>query len=170
MMHVAPEKVFYELFSASPFIDYYPCDLFPNRYAYNGTTRILKVDITAIPFENDFFDVILCNHVLEHISDEQKAMSELNRVLKPSGWGIFQVPLDHSLEKTYEDDSITSSKGREKAFGQYDHVRLYGRDYKDRLAAAGFKVREDHFVEQFQPDEIFRYGFDPQEVIYFCKK
>lgn len=170
LLHFAPEKVFYGIFSEMPEIDYFPCDLYPNIYDYNGKTKVRKADITNIPFPNDHFDFILCNHVLEHIPDDALAMSELYRVMKPNGMGIFQVPIDYSLDTTYEDFSITSPKARLKAFGRRDHVRWYGKDYKDRLKKAGFEVTEDHFVDSFTEEDQFKYGFDTTELIYLCKK
>ena len=83
--------------------------------------------------------------------------------------GVFQVPMRASLEKTYEDFSITSPKAREKAFGQFDHVRWYGQDYKDRLESVGFKIRIDDFVGKFSADEIFKYGLRAEQLIYYCE-
>jgi len=99
-----------------------------------------KIDITDISFGNDYFDFIICNHVLEHIQDDRKAMSELFRVLKPSGEAILQVPISKNAKETFEDFSITSPEEREKYFGQKDHVRIYGKNYKNRLENVDFKV------------------------------
>jgi SAM-dependent methyltransferase len=170
LMHFGPEKAFYDIFSEQCNIEYVPCDFVPEQYKYNGKVGLIKVDITDIPFEDDYFDVILCTHVLEHIPDDIKAMSELRRVMKPGGWGIFQVPIDYSREKTYEDFSITSRRGRKKAFGRGDHMRWYGRDYKDRLSSVGFKVTEDDYVKHFSPDELTRFGLISTELIYYCEK
>ena len=170
LLHFAPEKVFYTIFSEMSEIDYFPCDLHPNIYNYEGKTTVKKADITDIPFEDNYFDFILCNHVLEHIPNDALAMSELYRVMKPNGVGIFQVPIDYNRDKTYEDFSITSKKGRLKAFGRRDHVRWYGNDYKDRLANAGFEVMEDDFVNSFSKKKQFKYGFDSSEQIYYCEK
>lgn len=169
LLHFAPEKIFFDVFSTNPNIDYYPCDLFPEHYNYSDTTIVIKADLTDIPFDTNSFDIILCNHVLEHIPDDIKAMSELKRVLKINGWGIFQVPIDYTLENTFEDFSITTPEGREKAFGLNNHVRQYGKDYKDRLASVGFKVYEDDYVRKFNSDEIFKYGLTPNELIYYCE-
>jgi SAM-dependent methyltransferase len=170
ILHFAPEKVLYDIFSSSPGIQYYPCDLFPENYKNTGRIKITKVDITDIPFDSNQFDFILCNHVLEHVPDDHLAMSELFRVMKNDGFGIFQVPIDYNREHTYEDFSITTPEGRIKAFGQHDHVRWYGRDYKNRLAKVGFKVLEDDYVTTFSKNEQVRYGFMSSEMIYFCKK
>ena len=97
-------------------------------------------------------------------------MSELYRVMKKGGWGIFQVPIDYNREKTFEDFTITKPKDREIFFGQNDHVRVYGNDYKDRLKNAGFAVDENDYINGFSPAEVFKYGLTPNELIYHCKK
>ncbi|WP_153800680.1 class I SAM-dependent methyltransferase [Foetidibacter luteolus] len=170
LLHFAPEKALYDVFSENENIEYIPCDLFPEYYNYNGKVDIRTVDITNIPFEDNRFDVVLCNHVLEHIPDDKLAMRELYRVLKKGGWAILQVPIDYNRATTYEDFSIRTPEERLKAFGQSDHVRWYGRDYKDRLAEAGFKVTEDSYVKSFSSGDLFRYGLMASELIYYCKK
>jgi SAM-dependent methyltransferase len=170
LLHFAPEKVFFDRFAYMKNIKYYPCDIVPENYSQDGETVVLKADITSIPFEDGFFDIIICNHVLEHITDDGLAMRELHRVLKPMGWAILQVPIDYQLEKTYEDFSIVTPEGREKAFGQHDHVRWYGRDYKSKLEHEGFKVSEDPFIKKFTDEEMFKYGLFNDEMVYYCKK
>ena len=170
LLHFAPERFLHEKFSKLQNIKYFPCDLFPERYIFGTKPKVAKSDITRIPFDDNSFDVILCSHVLEHIPDDALAMSELYRVMKPGGWGIFQVPIDHNLDKTYEDFSITTPEGRTKAFGQSDHVRQYGNDYKNRLENAGFTVAMDDFVTKYSEKEIFRFGLDKKELIYRCEK
>ena len=156
LLHFAPERAFYNIFSTNHNIEYYPCDLSPEHYAYEGNVKVQKADITDIPFEENCFDVIICNHILEHIPNDALAMSELYRVLKKDGWAILQVPIDYKRETTYEDFSITTPEGRKTAFGQHDHVRRYGRDYKDRLKKVGFIVNEDDFVKSFSQEDLFR--------------
>lgn len=170
LLHFAPEKQFYDIFSRNKNIEYIPCDLFPEYYNFQGEVKIAKVDITNIPFANGYFDVVLCNHVLEHIPDDRLAMSELFRVMKKGAWAILQVPIDYNRETTYEDFSITTPEGRELAFGQNDHVRWYGRDYKERLTETGFKVTEDDYVKTFSPEDLFHYGLLASELIYYCEK
>jgi ubiquinone/menaquinone biosynthesis C-methylase UbiE len=99
---------------------------------------MVKVDITNIPFGENTVDVILCSHVLEHILDDQQAMSELYRILKPGRWALILVPFDAERAETFEDSSVVDPKERTRLFGQFDHVRLYGRDFMDRLEHAGF--------------------------------
>ncbi|RIA10271.1 methyltransferase family protein [Flavobacteriaceae bacterium MAR_2010_72] len=170
VLHFAPERFFYDLFSNLEHIDYMPCDLFPEFYNYQGELKVEKVDMTNMPYRDKTFDFIFHNQVLEHIPNDQLAMKELYRVMKPGGSGVFQVPIDYTRARTYEDFSITSPEARQKAFGQHDHVRWYGRDYKQRLESVGFKVIEDDFVKQFSTDDISKYGLTSNELIYYCEK
>ncbi len=163
ILHFAPEYMFQKRLSVLPNLDYISADL-RSQYAQ------FKIDITDIPYSNDSFDVILCCHVLEHVDDDKKAMLELFRVLKPGGWAILQVPLDPSLDKTYEDPNIVSPEDRARHFGQSNHLRLYGRDYKDRLKEAGFTVKVDSYVRKLDPAMIEEYRLDRTEDIYYCTK
>jgi predicted SAM-dependent methyltransferase len=140
VLHFAPERIFERLLKAQRNLDYVSADLQRRRAA-------VLADITEIPFSDDSFDVILCSHVLEHVQDDRKAMRELRRVLKPEGWAVILVPISSKRAQTYEDPAIVSPKERERAFGQHDHVRIYGRDFKDRLLEAGFKVADPKLEE-----------------------
>jgi len=131
---------------------------------------MVKMDIHAIPFSENTFDVIFCNHVLEHVKDDIQAVREMHRVLKPGGWAILQSPLTTGLQETFEDPSITDPHERERIFGQSDHVRNYGADYGKRLAQGGFQVIEDTFAMQIPRGKTLRYALPKQEIIYFCKK
>lgn len=127
----------------------------------------LKMDIHEIPLEDNSIDVIFCNHVLEHVEDDIKALNEIKRVLKPNGWAILQIPFFYPLrDKTYEDKSIIDPKEREKAFGQDDHVRMYGKDYGERLASVGFEVLADDFVKKLPKEKVERHALPIQEIIY----
>ena len=145
VLHFAPEQAFYKRFKRLQNLDYTTTDL-------NSPLADVKADICDLPFNDNTFDFILCNHVLEHIPDDTKALQELFRVLKPEGMGIFQIPQDLSREITFEDDTITDKKERAKIFGQYDHVRVYGRDYFDKLRSTGFKVREINYTTVLSQD------------------
>ena len=129
-----------------------------------------RMDITNIATSEDQFDCIICYHVLEHIPDDKKAMRELFRVIKPGGWAILQSPVRYNLHKTFEDPNIGSPEERRHVFGQRDHVRIYGRDYKDRLERAGFTVNLDNYVKELEDDKIKRYDLPKDEIIYFCTK
>lgn len=166
LLHFAPEHYFFQFFSDLSNIHYFPVDLQPEKYQEG--TRF--VDITSIHYPRDHFDAIICNHVLEHVPDDAKAMLELCRVLKPGGWAIIQVPLDKTRDTTYEDFSIIDPDKREKAFGQSDHVRVYGQDYKNRLEMAGFIVTVDEFAQSITAENIQKYGIMEEEDIYFCRK
>ncbi len=158
MLHFAPEQAFYKRFKKMENLDYVTTDL-------NSPLADVKADICNLPFENNEFDIILCNHVLEHIPDDTKAMEELFRVLKVGGMGIFQIPQDLSRTTTFEDNNITDKKERAKIFGQYDHVRVYGRDYFDKLRSIGFKVKEVDYTLQFTQQEIEKYCLAKGEII-----
>jgi len=128
------------------------------------------MDITAIQYKDDWFDVIICNHVLEHIPNDRQAMSEIYRVLKPGGWSILQVPISLSLEATYEDPAIRTPEERERFFGQNDHVRIYAADYKRRLESAGFVVEVCNSRNTLSASEIRKYALLKDENIYLCSK
>lgn len=170
LLHVAPEKVFYNKFAENSKIGYVPCAKFGEGYRDVYPEKTIDVDITDIKFADNSFDVIFCSHVLEHVPEDIKAMKEFYRVLKPGGWAILQVPLDKNRHKTYEDFSIVDSKERERAFGQHDHVRIYGTDYMERLILAGFAVNKTSYTDEFTPNEIFQNGFLNGEEIFMCTK
>ena len=163
LLHFAPEPAFHKIFKNCNNISYDTIDL-------NSPLAEIKADICDLPIENDTYDYILCNHVLEHIDDDIKAMSELYRVLKKGGIGIFQIPIDIERKNTFEDPSITSPKQRNKIFGQYDHVRIYGMDYFDRLKSVGFSVNQIYYGEKLSEEEIFKYCLSKNEIIPVCKK
>jgi len=163
VLHMAPEQCFLKRFKKLKHIDLITADL------YSPIVDV-KADICSLPFEDNSFDIIFCNHVLEHIEDDQKAMHELFRVLKPGGFGIFQIPMDYSKEKTYEDFTINSPEDRAKHFGQYDHVRIYGLDYFDRLRAVGFKVTEVNYSKKLSDQEIDKFRLMKDEILPVCFK
>ncbi|MBT8257356.1 MAG: methyltransferase domain-containing protein [Bacteroidia bacterium] len=158
VLHFAPEQAFLSRFRKLKNLDYTTTDL-------NSPIADIKADICDLPFDDDSYDFIICNHVLEHIPDDRKAMFELFRILKPGGRAILQIPQDMEREETYEDPSITDPKEREKHFGQYDHVRVYGRDYFDRLRSVGFKVEEVDYTSALSDEEIDRYRLAKGEII-----
>lgn len=158
VLHFAPEQAFYKRFRNLKNVSYTTTDL-------NSPLADVKADICNLPFPENSFDVLLCNHVLEHIPDDTQAMKELHRVLKPEGWGIFQIPQDLNREVTYEDNSITDKKERAKIFGQYDHVRIYGRDYFTKLRSVGFKVVEVDYTKKLSPAEVDYFRLAPGEII-----
>ena len=162
-MHFAPEQAFYKRFKKLNNIQYDSIDI-------NSPLAKIKADICDLPIKDNTYDFILCNHVLEHVLDDKKAMSELYRVLKKGGTGIFQVPIDMNRKKTFQDDSITDKLERNKIFGQYDHVRVYGKDYFNKLENTGFKVQQIDYSKEFSNEEILKYSIIKGEVIPVCTK
>ena len=163
VLHVAPEQAFYKKFIKLNNLDYVTFDM-------NSPIAKIKGDICNLPFSENQFDFILCNHVLEHVNDDIAAMLELFRVLKKNGVAILQVPIDLTKNKTYEDSTITDKKERMKAFGQYDHVRIYGKDYFERLEKSGFQVEKNFYSKNFSDEEIYKYGINKNEIIPICRK
>jgi SAM-dependent methyltransferase len=162
-LHIAPEQCFLDLFRKQNNLDYTTSDL-------ESPIADVKADICDLPFEDNTFDVVFCNHVLEHITDDTKAMQELFRVMKKGGFGIFQIPQDLSREITFEDDTITDKKERAKIFGQYDHVRVYGRDYFNKLSSIGFKVDEVDYTKKIAPEKLERFCLMKNEILPVCYK
>jgi SAM-dependent methyltransferase len=158
VLHFAPEQAFYKRFKKLDNLNYVTTDL-------NSPLADVKADICNLPFKDNEFDVIFCNHVLEHIPDDTKAMKELYRILKPSGWGIFQIPQDLNRKTTFEDNTITDKKERAKIFGQYDHVRVYGLDYFDKLRSIGFRVEEVDYTNTLSSEKIEKYCLAKGEII-----
>ncbi len=163
LLHFAPEQAFYKRFKKAKNINYTTTDLY-------SPLADVKADICNLPFDNNTFSFILCNHVLEHIPDDTKAMQELYRILKPGGTAILQIPQDYSRATTFEDNSITDPKERAKIFGQYDHVRVYGMDYFDKLESIGFEVHPIKYAEGLDAIAIDRYRISENELIPVCKK
>jgi len=162
-LHIAPEQCFLKIFKKQKNLDYVTSDL-------ESPIADVKADICNLPFKDDSFDVVFCNHVLEHIPDDKKAMQELFRVLKKGGFGVFQIPQDMSRENTFEDASITDKQERTKIFGQYDHVRVYGRDYFNKLRSVGFKVEEVDYTQRITPEELDRFCLMKNEILPVCYK
>ncbi|MCU0326877.1 MAG: methyltransferase domain-containing protein [Spirosomaceae bacterium] len=163
VLHVAPEYCFIDRFEAMKNLEYITADI-------ESPLAKVKMDIHQIPFEANTFDVAFCNHVMEHVDDYIKAMSELHRVLKPGGWAIIQSPQDWTKEHTFEDPTITDPAERERVFWQNDHLRLFGQDYGRELEKGGFKVIEDDFVLKMDKNLVKRYALPEGEIIYFCQK
>ncbi len=162
VLHVAPELCFLGRFKKLKNLEYITGDI-------ESPLADVKMDIHQIPFPDNSFDVVFCNHVLEHVADDLKACAEINRVLKPNGWGILQSPV-YELESTIEDNSITDPKEREKVFGQSDHVRKYGKDYAKRLGQSGLRVLENNFVQNLPKELIKKHALPEKEIIFYCQK
>ena len=163
LLHIAPELCFMKIFEEMKNVEYITGDI-------ESPLAKVKMDVHQIPFDDNSLDVVFCNHVMEHLDDDIKAMSEINRVLKPGGWAIIQSPVYLYLEKTLEDPSVTNPLEKERLFGQNDHMRKYGKDYGDRLRRGGFKVTEDNYLDELAEEVRTRYALPDEEIIYFCEK
>ncbi len=163
VLHIAPEQAFFKRFKKQENLHYITADL-------DSPIADIKADVTDLPFDDNEFDIIFCNHVLEHVLDDKKAMQELYRVLKKRGLGIFQIPQDTNRKNTYEDLSITDPKERAKHFGQYDHVRIYGLDYFDKLRKVGFKVSEIDYSKNISTALFEKYRLAKGELLPVCTK
>lgn len=159
MLHVAPEEAIAHKLQQD--YDYLSVDL-------DGNNVMQAMDIRAINLPDDRFDAIVCNHVLEHIPEDRKALAELYRVLKPGGWASIQVPIVGEI--TQEDLSITDPKERERLYGQFDHVRQYGKDFKLRLEEAGFKVLIIPKAECLSPDILEKLSVECETEVWICLK
>lgn len=159
VLHFAPEACFMKRFENLHGDGYITADI-------ESPLAKLKIDIHNIPLNDNAFDVVLCNHVLEHVADDLKAMREIRRVLKPGGFAILQVPFFHPVpEITLEDPSVTDPRERERLYGQRDHVRRYGRDYPLRIESAGLTVTEDDFANTLTEETRKRYGLVKGEIV-----
>lgn len=163
VLHIAPEQCFHKKFQQQKNLDYLTGDLV-------SPIADMHFDLHDIPLEDNRFEVVFCNHVMEHVDDPIRCMSELHRVMKPGGWAIMQVPQDFSRAETYEDSSITSPEEREKHFWQKDHVRLFGRDYPQYLEKAGFTVEEFDIKSELTDDQIERMRLSRSEILYIARK
>ena len=171
ILHIAPENMLASILEKDKRIDYVKGDKFREEFDewYNYPNTI-EMDIRSIPFDEGTFDFVICNHVLEHIEDDILAMNEIYRVLKKDGQAILQVPIADKLEKTYEDKSIQTKEMRTHHFAQKNHVRIYARDYTERLKSTGFAVEVFSFTEKYGNDFSEEQWLNPKEKIILCKK
>ena len=163
VLHIAPEQCFLKKFKTQKNLNYLTGDI-------ESPIADIHFDLHQIPLENDRFDVVFCNHVMEHVEDPITCMTELHRVMKKGAWAIMQVPQDHQREKTYEDPSIVSPEDREKHFWQKDHLRLFGKDYPKWLEKAGFEVTSYPVKELYNEQDIEKYRLQKSEILYLANK
>ena len=165
-LHIAPEvclmRKFNKIYAGEKAGRYVTADL-------ESPLAKVKMDVQAIPFPENSFDVIFCNHILEHVADDRLAMREMRRVMRPGGWGVMLSPVDDTRADTFEDDTITDPGERTRIFGQYDHRRIYGRDYAGRLRGAGFEVEKADYFAALPPEEQSLYGLR-REILYIVRK
>ena len=163
VLHFAPEPRLARRLTRAPNVEYLSADL-------HSPPAMRRIDVTDIPFPDGAFDVILCCHVLEHVRDDRRAMRELRRVLAPGGWAVLQTPVESRRETSLEDPGSSGPEERRRLFGQADHVRVYGRDFFERLAEAGFAVRRDPWVRELEPEQVQRWGLRAGEQVTVCTR
>jgi SAM-dependent methyltransferase len=151
MLHFAPEWCLQRELRRLPNLDYVSADL-------ASPLAMDHVDLCDLPYGTDSFDVVICNHVLEHVDDDQRGLAEIRRVLRDDGRAIIMSPIDDASEWTLEDASVTTPEERLRVYWQRDHVRRYGRDFADRIASEGFTVEQIRYIDQFEAGEIKRQG------------
>lgn len=165
MLHFAPEPELEKQFRTIPLLEYLSADLF-------NPDAMVKMDISKIEYPDESFDIVYCSHVLEHVEDDKKAIGEIFRVLKKNGYAVLMVPI--TVEKTFEDPSVTDPRDREKVFGQYDHLRVYGIDVVDRISQVGFNVKVVYISDILSAEQKKQCGLDHitenRMPIFFCQK
>jgi SAM-dependent methyltransferase len=159
VLHFAPEPRISKRLRRLSNLDYVSADL-------NSPRAMIKADITKLQFDSASFDVVICSHVLEHVPDDHGALLEIRRVLRPGGWAVILVPIDRGRSQTFEDPSIVTARDRERTFGQSDHVRVYGRDFPERLGRAGFEVHDASLQASLGADLVARHGLKPHDKIF----
>ena len=129
----------------------------------------MHFDVQQIPMADSSVDIIICNHLLEHVESDHKALKEMYRIMRSGGMGVMLAPIDYTLETTFEDDTITDPKQRAEVFGQYDHRRIYGKDYLERLRAAGFEAFEIDYAAEFSDSDRTKFSFG-SDKLYIVRK
>ena len=166
MLHIAPEvalmRKFKKMYASTP-DRYVTADL-------ESPLADMHFDVQQIPLEDESFDAIICNHIMEHVEDDRKALSELYRIMRRGGWGVILSPVELEREKTFEDDTITDKAERTRIFGQYDHRRIYGRDYAERLREAGFEVYDIDYKNELSKAEQELYALPNDHLYIVCKQ
>jgi SAM-dependent methyltransferase len=163
LLHIAPEVALQIPLRRLPELQYLSAD-------YDSKLAMEQMDVTDISYSDGSFDAIICNHVLQHVDDDEKAMRELFRVLAPGGWALIQSPVDRSLAQTVETAGRAGHGDPMLAKSDDVHLRSYGTDYVARLERAGFHVTVSDFARTRSAEEQHRLGLDPQETVYFCRK
>ena len=163
ILHFAPERYIALNLKKMSALNYISADL-------NPALADIKVNIENIQFDDNYFDVIVCSHVLAHVYDEDKALTELYRVLKPGGWALIITHIFKNLEKTFEDKEAKTPKQRLNVFGQDDLARMHGKDFPDRLRNAGFKVKALSYADKFSESERKKYGLRFNDVFHISIK
>jgi predicted SAM-dependent methyltransferase len=159
VLHMAPEWCLQRVFRRIPSLDYVSADL-------DSPIAMDQVDLLDLPYAAGSFDVVICNHVLEHVDDDRRALDEIRRVLRPDGRAILMSPIDDACSSTIEDPSVNTPEQRHRVYGQHDHLRRYGRDFGERVAEQGFNVDTIRYVDQLGADQIEHEGLRRDGVLF----
>ena len=164
VLHFAPERHLSRRIAASSPLAYTRCDLYP------ASPEIERVDIEAMPFGDGAFDLVIANHVLEHVEDDRRALAEIHRVIKPRGAAILQTPYSAILHRTWSDPGIVTDEARLQAYGQEDHVRMFGKDIFDRIASAGLESHVRSHAELLDDVDPAAAGVNVAEPFFLFRK
>ena len=165
ILHIAPEVCLMRRFRKL----YKGCDEEYITADLESPLAKLHFDVQHCPLADESVDVIICNHLLEHVTSDGVALRELYRTMRYGGWGVMLAPIDYSRAETFEDDTITDPQERARVFGQYDHRRIYGRDYADRLRKAGFDAEEIDYKMCFSEEERRQFSLG-DDRLYIVRK
>ncbi|MDG6347842.1 class I SAM-dependent methyltransferase [Luteimonas sp. 8-5] len=157
ILHFAPERRLSKIICATRPLSYTKCDLYPDA------PDVLPVNIEAMPFADNAFDIVIANHVLEHVSDDLQALREISRVLRSGGVAILQTPYSATLRHTWFDPGIIEPEARRQAYGQEDHVRLYGQDIVARFASTGLRPMVRSHAELLPDVDVRKAGVNAAE-------
>ncbi len=164
VLHFAPEKRLSGFISAIAPSRYLCADLYPQH------PHVERVDMLAMKFDDESFDFLVANHVMEHVADDGQALKEIHRVLKIGGYAILQTPYSSMLHQTWQDEGVVDEAARLQAYGQADHVRLYGKDIFRRFEAAGLTSRVQSHQELLPDVDCVRYGVNAAEPFILLQR
>jgi SAM-dependent methyltransferase len=165
ILHFAPEKHLLTRIKAQQPLRYVKADISPQ----DGDT--VPIDATAIPYEEETFDFLIANHILEHIPDYRTALTEFQRVLKPGGVAILQTPYTKVLKRNFEDEGIDTDELRLFFYGQEDHVRVFSeRQFLRAVQEVGFTLRTEAHEACFDAGDAYYYGVPAQEDLILVEK
>jgi SAM-dependent methyltransferase len=169
VLHVAPEYALQRRLRRLGNLAYRSADL-------DSPLAMDRVDLLEMPYGDESFDVVICNHVLEHVADDRRALREIGRVLSADGYAIVMSPIDAALASTLEDPQVRSPAERHRIFGQSDHLRRYGRDFARRVADEGFAVDTVSYIDEADRQQIAREGLRrergafAEDDVFLCRK
>ncbi len=167
ILHVAPEKCLSQILESRFNLNVTRIDYRAKGYRFVYDKSVAQGDVQQLQYDDQQFDMVICNHVLEHVEDDKKAISEIRRVLKKGGFAILQVPISLNIENTLEAQKDWTSKDKIKKLGQFDHLRLYGENFKRVLSEYGFEPLFWYFKNT---DDIIKFRLNHNEFVIIATK